>query len=396
MIYINYTTKLNKLRKSIYSYVAQAKTGIKCSFLALWMISSFNFQYAHGFQISDIYIEAKGNNQFEAKIRAQKQGALRAFMLYANKMGLSNEDFDNVTLEDVKVTIERAAYNNEKTTNNSYSALAEYNFNRQIATNIFYNLSSEKYKNKFYECLVLPVMRVGKTNHLWDKSIKWIKAWEDSKELLSQNRVFLLASNNPYKDKIAPQSINNLSYKDFEAIYPDLLIKKFYIVIAELYTNLDTGQSYLQVEYRDMGIKTTSSIVKKYNLQSAAFLELTLNEIISKFASDYGGKLQNMDKNSFENIIAKEKERLNQGKLNSILMNVETVNLDQWERIKAKLDKINFIEKIIIHSQNENNYILEIKYKQNIESLTQALLEVGLTYNIAKNKYYLTESNDGI
>jgi hypothetical protein len=392
---VEFQKKAN-LRKNIYSLIAQAKIGVKSSFLALFIIIAINFNYAYGFQISDIYVEAKGNNQFEAKIRAQKQGLLRAFLLYANKMGLSNDNFDNITLEEVKSSIESVVYNNEKTTNNSYSALAEYNFNRQIATNIFYNLSSKKYKNKFLECLVLPVMRVGKTSHLWDKSIKWIKAWDNNKELLSQNRVFLLASENPYYDKLLPQTINHLTYKDFEAIYPDLLIKKFYIVIAELFTNLDTGQSYLQVEYREMGIKTTSSIVKKYNLQSTANLELTLNEIISKFADDYGGKLENMDKNSFENIIAKEKERLTQGKLHSILMNVETAGPGQWERIRAKLDQINLIEKIIIESQNENNYVLEIKYKQNIESLTQALLEVGLTYNVAKNKYYLTESNDGI
>jgi hypothetical protein len=353
---------------------------------------------ASAFKISEVYIEAQGNNQYEAKIRAQKHGAVRAFLLYANRMGLPNDNFQEIKYRDIAGSgcITKVIYNNEKTTKTSYTAIAEYHFNRQISTEVFYKWSKPEYRNRFYDCLVVPVMKVGKNNHLWDNSIKWLKSWEDNKELLSENRVLLLDESNPYTDKVTPQNVNNLTYSDFETLFPNFLIRNYYIIFAELFTNLDSGQSYLQVEYRNIGIKNAQSIIKKYNLPNANQLNLTLNEIINNFASEYGTRLENTDKNTIENIIAKERKRILQGKLKSIIINVETIDVAHWDRIRAKLDKVDQIEKIVIRSRHEHDYVLEIKYKENLEVLTQGLLEVGLTYNIAQNKYYLTESNDGI
>ncbi|MDF2964852.1 MAG: hypothetical protein K0Q51_240 [Rickettsiaceae bacterium] len=394
---INLTTSKILFKQNIHSYLEFWRGWLIYSVLiSLTIIATVSS--ASAFKISEVYIEAQGNNQYEAKIRAQKHGAVRAFLLYANRMGLPNDNFQEIKYRDIAGSgcITKVIYNNEKTTKTSYSAIAEYHFNRQISTEVFYKWSKPEYRNRFYDCLVVPVMKVGKNNHLWDNSIKWLKSWEDNKELLSENRVLLLDESNPYTDKVTPQNINNLTYSDFETLFPNFLIRNYYIIFAELFTNLDSGQSYLQVEYRNIGIKNAQSIIKKYNLPNANQLNLTLNEIINNFASEYGTRLENTDKNTIENIIAKERKRILQGKLKSIIINVETIDVAHWDRIRAKLDKVDQIEKIVIRSRHEHDYVLEIKYKENLEVLTQGLLEVGLTYNIAQNKYYLTESNDGI
>jgi hypothetical protein len=376
---------LSKYLRSIFPYV-----------VLLLTIMCFSFSYVYAFQISDVFIEAQGNNQFEAKLRAQRLGTMRAFLLYANKLGIASSELSDAVNLNLEAAIEQVVYQNEKSLDNQYRAMATYNINRSVATGILYDLISPEQRNNFYECLILPVMKVGKTYHIWDNSIKWLKAWENSKGLLTENKILLFTSQDSYRDLIIPQNIDSLSYNNFEEIHPELPIKKFYLIIAEFYTNLDSGSSYLQVEYRYIGSKKVSSIVRKYNLPSNAQLEMTLNNIINQFASEFGSKKEISSKNSFERIIENEKKKILKGKLQSITLNVEAFDIAQWDRIKLKLDRVTEIERIIIKEQIDQDYILELKYNTNLEKLTQALLNVGLSYNLVKNKYYLIETNDGI
>ncbi len=364
-------------------------------FVTFFLLLVINLNSAGAFHLSEIYIEARGNNKFEAKMRAQNMGSVRAFFLYANKMGFTNDDFSQITYRDVAPTITGTRYLNENMTDNSYSALADYNLNRQAVTEVLYNFATSDSYSKFYECLVLPVMKVGKNLHIWDNKIKWLNSWGTHKEFLAQNQILLLEQNNIYKDHISPALINKITYEDFDLVFPETPIKKFLVIVAEYFTNLDNGGAYLQVEYREIKPGAVSSIVKKYDLNSTNNPESTFSDIIERFASENGVRIP-VKRNSVENFFEVEKNLFLKQRLHSVTMNILVDDVRQWDRIKSKLDKITEIEKIIIKDQSENNYVVEMKYKNNLESLTKALFEAGMTYTTNKNQYYLTETNDGI
>jgi hypothetical protein len=82
---------------------------VNMPFLLMAYLFTFSFvvfastiSQANESEISEIYIEASGNNKYEAKIRAHEQGMQRALYLLANKFKIPTDGLQKIPYHRIK------------------------------------------------------------------------------------------------------------------------------------------------------------------------------------------------------------------------------------------------------------------------------------------------------
>ncbi len=104
---------------------------VRCFFLTLSvLLSSSGNCFAQTHEISEIFIEATGNNKHEAKIKAHEQGMLRSLLLLTNKLNLSTDNINQIPYYKLKSVFKPILVQNEMNLVEKYSATVTYSYDK--------------------------------------------------------------------------------------------------------------------------------------------------------------------------------------------------------------------------------------------------------------------------
>ena len=184
-------------------------------------------------EISDLFIEATGNNKYEAKIKAHEIGMFRALSLVIDRMGIENHGIGKISYYELSTVFTPINITNEFSSKEQYSATVTYQYQSGQIYKLLLNHGSTTVDNMFYEYLVIPVFKQNNKYTIWKKKRKWQKLWDEARELLEDRKIFYPENSLILSQKITSDNIMKLDYNEFIDIFPEHLFKKVMIVSSE-------------------------------------------------------------------------------------------------------------------------------------------------------------------
>jgi hypothetical protein len=364
------------------------------------IILLFLVPYAHAipisFDIKDLYIEAQGNNPEEAKLKAKSFGVERAFAIMVDKIGLANPGVENLPYEVMADTVQDIKYKNQKSTQKEFAAFADYIFDYDKLEALIYQHSDPSILNKLNQCLVIPAIRQGRKIFVFDNSVEWIKMWSQSQEMLRQYRVILLSQQDV--PNLNGKNILNLTYDQLRNLMQMNRTHKAVLVIAQYYTDLDTGNASLKVEYRYMSAKDVNIKQEEFALPETTQSKLIIKKIIDSFITENGKaidpKLERNKSRIPQNIFV-SKDSIQTG-AQEIIVSFEVYHQEEWNDMQKDLETIGEIKNIKIVEQQGNLVTFIITYKSSMQNLINDMYPKKIGYVKRGDKYFIIRINDGI
>lgn len=357
--------------------------------------------YATGFDIEDFYIEAKGNNVEEARFKAQVHGFERAFFIMLDKLNLSSTSMRKANYLEIKNTIEKAVYYNDRSESTQYSAFANYLFDYEKLLNLVKLYGDINSLNRLNEIIVITVFKQGNNFFVMDENdIYWSKIWFNSRDILKQRKIII-----PTKKELSSVLINDIMSLDYNLLKPLMrkyLASKAVIIIAEHNTVRSNGELDLMIEYRYMNYSNFYVKNEKYPILVKTNLPLLVNRVINDFSNKYGRVINYSELNSDNNIrrnnlMPKVVPQVRPSTLQkTITLYYETHNQKDWDDLQILLSKISEIEEVMFVGQEGNYILLSLTYRTNKQNLVNELFLNNLTYVNRDEKSYLIEIERGM
>lgn len=356
-------------------------------FLTFYLIFSPKKALGAVAEISEVFIEASGNNKYEAKIKAHEQGMTRAFFLVADKFGIKNSDIQEAPFDRLREVFKPVKLIKELNTIDKYNATVTYEYDRAKLYKLLVDYGNDTVNNMFYECLVLPVFKQGEVLNIWDKDKRWNDFWDEARPLLEKNKILYPTKTLLISKKITPENLFNLTYEELIEIFPKFLFKKGIIVTNEYFTNRKTGESFMRVNsyILDNNMIANSKVENEYKLYSIDDISNSVHLVINKFVNSYGAlRKQSAIKNNVE---AQNEEE----ELRPIVMNFDVFDQEEMDLVVSKLKKVKQIDKFTIKNDYETRYKILIYTNASEYELAEGLYTNGLSYKIHGNLYNLID-----
>jgi len=350
--------------------------------------------YAERLEINEIYIEATGNNNFEAKIKAQEQGNRRAFFLVTDKFGMNVSNFKEPNAKDLTSVFKPFKVSDEVLVESSYKATVSYSYNRVDFYRLLMQYGDAKIQDMFNEYLIIPVFKQRNVLNIWNKDDRWNDFWLASSKRLARYRLFCPEKTLHLSKIINDENIFKLSYDDFASIFPDKLFKKVMIVTAELFTDRQTTQTLMIIKRHiiSQDPKATKIIQEQFNLTGPADIQKNVDTIINKTIAEYGGQELQVaveDKNmeiAMEDAVADN---------NVMIMLFEAFDEAEVQEVIAKLKKVKEIDSFEVKNNGNDQYIVRLNTNASEEEVARGLYTQSLSYRQKGNVYKLIDIQKG-
>lgn len=344
-------------------------------------------------EISEIYIEASGNNKHEAKIKAHEDGMKRSFQLLASKMQLPTKGLNKIPYHAIKNVFHPKTILNELSTSSKYSATVTYEYDKGKFYNLLLEYGGEEINDAFAELLVLPVFKQGDRLNIWEKDKKWNDFWADSRDILDRHKIYYPEKNLSYSRQVTENNLFKLDYEDFVNIFNDKLFKDVMIITAEFFTSRKTGDSFVQIKRHVFDSVSGSSVMteENYDLSSWDDIPYTIDMIIDKIIDEYGiiradeRMEEELDVNAF---MDNEAER-------PIIMNFDVFDQEELDLVISKLENIEKIDKFLVEHDYNTRYKILIYTSVDEYELAESLYLGGLSYKIHGDLYNLIDVKKG-
>ena len=376
------------------------KYGLNCHRTILYfmcaslLICLFNKAHAH--EISEVYIEATGNNKYESKIKAHEQGMFRSFVLLASKLDLPVTELNRVPYDDLKKVFTATNLINELSVVDKYSATVTYTYEKDKLYSLLLKYGGPDVNNKFQEFIIIPVFKKHKTLNIWDEDKRWTNYWNSARDILSAHKIIYPKKTLFLADKINSDNIFNLRHTDFTNIFNNILFKNIIIVTAEFFTDRNTSNSTMEVKkyiYR-LGEPGSEIITEEYPINSSSDISYNVNRVIDQIIDKYGvlNRVDNVGSSISEetDFIYEEKEEKK-----PIIMNFDVFDKSELDLVISKLKKITQIDDFIIEHDYNTRYKIVIYTSVDEYELAECLYLNGLSYKIHGNLYNLIDVRKG-
>jgi len=349
-------------------------------------------------EISDIYIEAHGNNKYEAKIKAHEFGMRRAVLIVADKLGIPSSSIKKIPYIRLKEALYVSWVNNEKETDEAYSAVVNYKYDLYSINKLLLDYGGVTVDNKFYEYLVLPIFKQKNTINIWDETIQWNNKWGKSRNFLEQNKILYPAKNSELIKVIRSDNIFDLSYTNFLEIFQPILIKKVMLLVCEYFTDIDTGKSFMKVDFVIIEQNHKKIIPFEYQINNIKEVPHIIDGIIKKTAGDYGKFVDNPAKR-----VDKEESILGENiptkhlvdDTRTIMLNSYIYDDEEFNIIKTKLANIKEIESFTTKHDYDRKYKIIIVTRSDDFKLAESFYLNGLSFKKYGNIYNLIDIKEG-
>jgi hypothetical protein len=355
------------------------------------LVASTSKALALSHEISEIFIEASGNNKYEAKIKAQEQGMYRALLLIAGKLKIPANSISQISYNELKEVLTLTNIINEISLIEKYSATVSYAYDKAKIYNLLLEYGNSDVNDLFYEALVIPVFKQRNSLNIWDNDKKWNDLWMESRSILNTHKLYYPEKTLYLSNKITPENIDDLTYEDFIEIFHNKLFKKVIIITAEFFTNRRNGASLMQIKKHIRSTYDSEEVKEEYDLNTWDDIPHTVDTIIDLLIDDYG--------------MLREKEieqELDEGNINDrqeeykpIIMNFDVFDENELEIVTSKLDKIMLIDHFVVEHDYNDRYKILIYTGASEYELAEGLYLQGLSYKIHGDLYNLIDVKKG-
>ncbi|WPY01156.1 hypothetical protein Trichorick_01060 [Candidatus Trichorickettsia mobilis] len=347
-------------------------------------------------EVSELYIEAQGNNKYESKIKAQNQGMQRAFLMVADTLGINASAVTAVPYLKLKDVFTVVAAKNVTETDNLYKATVTYQYNLYPIQQLLFQYGNNSVKDRFYEYLILPISKQKNILTLWDGDQEWNKKWSKNRNILDQAKLFYPKSSMGIVKKINADNVLTLSFSNFLDIFPTKLLKKVMLIVCEYFTDINTGAAVMDVKYIiiDNNGKTISN--QSYPLNNLNEVTQTIDTILKTVVNKYG-RFSNNDAQDLaiisDNEAPKPKvvTKVVEDDIRTIILDLEAFTEDELTRIKDKLQNISDLESFSIAHNYDEKYKVTILTKSNDYKLAESFYLNGLSFKMYGNLYSLID-----
>lgn len=336
--------------------------------------------------ISDLFIEATGNNLYEARIKAHRAGMERAILLIANNMSVDKKHFKPIPYEVLQNIFLPVTINNELSTVSKYSATVSYKYNQAQLYKTMLEYGDETVDELFYEALVIPVFKLKKNLTIWDKDKRWNDFWISSRQNLDKYKLLLPKKTLFVSKKITQENIFDLKFDDFVQIFSNKYFKKVIIISAELFTNRKDASSIMLIRSHILSpfSDKVEIIEEEYPLQNSDDIEFTVNMFVDKTIDEYGKFSETKAAAQPEEI-----EQIDEPK--AITMILEAFSKDELNNVEQKLLGVKEIDYFKIEHDYDTKYKIVMHVSVSEYELAQGLYLNGLSYKIYGNLYQLID-----
>ncbi len=346
-------------------------------------------------EISEVYIEATGNNKYEAKIKAHDQGMFRSLSLLANKLGLPTTEINKIPYAELKEVFQIKETVNELSTVERYTATITYTYNKTKLFELLLKYGSPALEYKFNEFIIIPVFKQQIILNIWDSEKKWNDLWAQSLDRLADYKLIYPKKNLFYAEKINQDNLFNLDHEDFINIFNNILFKNVMIITAEFYTDRDNSKSILAIKKYifTLGKVKPQIISENYNIDVWADIAHNVNNIIDQVIDQYGDlKHYNELKD-----LANEGDFLYKAQIikKPIVMNFDVFDKVELDLVKSKLETIKQIDEFKIEHDYGTRYKIIMYTSIDEYELAECLYLNGLSYRIHGNLYNLIDVQKG-
>ncbi len=366
-----------------------------CFFLIVSALLLFNNNcFAQTHEISEIFIEAAGNNKHEAKIKAHEQGMLRSLLLLANKLNLPTDNISQIPYYKLKSVFKPILVQNETSLVEKYSATVTYSYDKEQLYQLILEYGDTKINDQFYEFVVIPAFKQRKTMNIWEDDKRWNDHWSKSRKVMGSHKIFYPTKNLYLTKKITQENLFDLKLEEFVNIFHNVLFKNVMIVTAEFFTNRKTSESVMQVKKYILRPNNPKPeiIEEEYSLNRLEDVPHTVDTIIDKIIDDYGVIRDNIpDAQTKQGEVPAEDEEVKK----PIIMNFDMFDKDELSLVISKLEKVDEIEHFAIEHDYNTRYKILIYTSADEYQLAEGLYLHGLSYKIHGDLYNLIDIKKG-
>lgn len=352
-------------------------------------------------EVTELYISADGNNKYEAQIKAHNQGMQRAFFILADKINIPVNTLSTPSYTRLKEVFTTSTVKHPNSTDTTYSATVNYKYNLYQFHDLLFEYGDSTLREKFYEYLVLPILKQKNILTLWDGDQEWASSWGDARDVLAQSMLFYPTPSKYLVQQINVNNILHLSYYDFVDILHSTLFKKVMLVVCEYFTNINNGMSVMNVQYRIIDQNNQQTVFSKdYPLYNLDQIKPTTNLVIANSVEQYGRLNANHaagDVNGIDNVttnhitqieqdVANDKQNHN---IRTIILTFEVFNNEELDKITNKLRNVKEIENFNIVHDYDEKYKITITTKHDDYALAEGFYLNDLSFKIYGNLYSL-------
>lgn len=366
---------------------------LRCFFVILSMLLlSNNTCVAQTHEISEIFIEATGNNKHEAKIKAHEQGMLRSLLLLTNKLNLPTDNISQIPYYKLKSVFKPILVQNETSLVEKYSATITYSYDKEKLYQLILEYGDTKINDQFYEFIVIPVFKQRKSMNIWEDDKRWNDHWSKSRTMLGSHKIFYPTKNLYLTTKITQENLFDLKLEEFVNIFNNVLFKNVMIVTAEFFTNRKTSESIMQVKKYILRPNSKPEIIEQeYSLNRLEDIPNTVSIIIDKIIDDYGVIRDNITEQTKQGEAQVADEEIKK----PIIMNFDMFDKSELSLVIAKLEKVDEIERFVIEHDYNTRYKILIYTSADEYQLAEGLYLKGLSYKIHGDLYNLIDIKKG-
>ncbi|GAB4163602.1 MAG: hypothetical protein Tsb006_2810 [Rickettsiaceae bacterium] len=381
-----YTYKQGYLKKNTFKILRYFLFFIFVSFAS-------NKCFAETCEISEVFIEANGNNKHESKIKAHEQGMLRSLYLLASQLNLPTDDIAPIPYHELKQVFRPVVVLNELSLVEKYSATVTYAYDKNKLYKLLLKYGGPQIDNQFYELIILPVFKQGSVLNIWEENKLWLDFWTNYRSVMDNRKIFYPQKNLFYVQKIAPDNLFTLSHEDFISIFRNTLFKNVMIITAEFFTDRKTSNSILQVQRYILRANSAKPeiIEEEYELDTRDDIPHVVDRIINKIIDSYG-VLRTYEAPG----ISEESKLLEEQEIKKpVIMNFDVFDQEELDLVVSKLEKIEQIEHFLVKKDYNTRYKILIYTSADEYELAEALYLNGLSYRIHGNLYNLIDIKKG-
>jgi hypothetical protein len=385
--------------KNRQKFYAKSRT-LNISFLlmtCLWtlicIVFSSSIVFASIDEISEVYIDATGNNKHEARIKAHELGMQRALLLLANKLNIPTEGLKNIPYYELKSAFTPKVILNEVSLLEKYNATVTYSYDKGRLYSLLVKHGDQKINDLFYEFMVIPVFKQRNVLNIWEKDKRWNDLWSNSRKILDTHKIYYPEKNLFSSQKVTQENLFSLKYDDFIDIFHTKLFKNVMVITAEFFTNRRTGESSLHVKkYIWTPTSTKAELIEEeHDLSTWDDIPFVVDLVIDKVIDDHGQLRLSTPEEDQENgnIFTDAEEQ------KPIIMNFDVFDDEELNLVVEKLEQVEQIESFAIEHDYNTRYKILIYTNSNEYELAEGLYLNGLSYKIHGQLYNLIDIKKG-
>ncbi len=333
------------------------------------------------YAVNDILANGSGKSPTQARTNAIASGQRNAFLILLNRLAI-NENISS-TLEDEAIADMVASQQiiNEKISGNNYSATLNLTFSESFVKYHLGNKVSPDNKevasqNISSSYLAIPVKLIDGQPTIWEQNNDWKMAWENI--LKNNNSSYLKLPKGDIDDItiISPSTINGNNFTDFEPLLAKY--KADGIILA--YFDFDSIENKVNITLKN--IQRFSSTQTK--LAFVNVNQLPAENLVNKVAEktiNYIALVNNQKSASSEQGIV------------SYSVDVLIGGLDDWLKVKNKLENSNLVSQLQVNSISKNLVKINISYNSANGNIINFFAKNNLSLQIKGEHSYVLSPN---